>query len=148
MSEPTEAQVQELYALFSTMARRFKLAEAQAMPGKPLNQIDIQTLLFIADNPGAGPTDVARHLAVAATTMTSATDRLSRQGLLHRERPPENRRSIALSLTGRGEEVVEALVEAQVIGCREMLARLDPHEQEQILAYCRKIASTEPPAAG
>jgi DNA-binding MarR family transcriptional regulator len=143
MKTSTGDQAAELRGAIDALTRRFKIAEAEVPAGKPLNQLDIQVLFFVADHPACGPTDVARYLGVPTTTISSATDRLTRQGMLRRERPEENRRSIALSVTEAGHAYVRALVRVQTDHCRIMLEKLTPEEQRLFVALFTKIASNE-----
>jgi DNA-binding MarR family transcriptional regulator len=97
MTTPTDDQLAKLGAAFDTFARRYKLADALSSE-KPLNELDKQTLLYVAEHPEYGPTDVARFLAVPSTTISSATDRLFKRGLLERHRLEGDRRAVALRL--------------------------------------------------
>lgn len=132
-------QAAELRRAIAALSQRFKSAEAEVGSGKLLNPLDMQILLFVAEQPACMATEVARHLQVAATTMSSAIDRLTRQGLLSRERPDENRRAISLSLTDSGQAYVSALVQVQTDHCRTMLEKLSPEEQDM---FIRLVAKT------
>ncbi len=120
--------------------RRFKIAESEVSGGNPLNQIDVQVLLDVSAHPGCGPTDVARRLDAAPTTITSATDRLVRRSLLRRDRLDGDRRSIALNLTASGLTFVSDLVDIQKSHCRIMLERLSKREQDVFIELISKIA--------
>jgi DNA-binding MarR family transcriptional regulator len=76
MTEPTQEQVEQLTRAFERFTRSFKVAEATAAADNSLNALDVQTLVFVYDNPGCGVGDVARYLNVAMTTMSSAIDPL------------------------------------------------------------------------
>lgn len=143
MDTPTNNQATALRTAIDALTRRFKIAEIEASGTKPLNQIDIQVMFYVSQNPGCGPTDVARYLSVAPTTISSATDRLTRRKFLKRERPEENRRSISLSLTDDGKTFVNTLTNAQIDHCRYMLARLSPDEQTDFVKLFSKIANYE-----
>jgi MarR family transcriptional regulator, organic hydroperoxide resistance regulator len=56
---------------------------------------------------------VARHLSVSAPTVCASVDSLEALGLVSRQRSERDRRSVELSLTGKGRRV-EARVWAQV----------------------------------
>ncbi|MEL6365481.1 MAG: MarR family transcriptional regulator [Pseudomonadota bacterium] len=71
---------------------------------------DIAALHFIGDHPGGRSRALADFLGVAATTATSIVDRLVNAGLVARERPAGDRRSVALSLTGEGEAARAAVI--------------------------------------
>ena len=142
MSEPTDEQVIKVGAAFDAFTRRHKLADTVGSE-KLSNELDKQVLQFAADNPGCGPSDVARFLAVPATTISSATDRLVKRGLLGRDRIEEDRRAISLRLSADGEATVAALRAVHQGLYRMMLRRLFPDEREQFITYMTKIGNSE-----
>ena len=142
MKPPSDDQLAALGSLFEAFSRRYKLAEALGAE-KQLNELDKQILFFVARNPGCGPTDVARFLAVASTTISSATDRLVKRGLLSRQRPENDRRAVALQLTAAGEARVAAFLCAHRDLYRHMLAPLTEAERELLIRLMRKILSYE-----
>ncbi|WP_315831283.1 MarR family winged helix-turn-helix transcriptional regulator [Bradyrhizobium prioriisuperbiae] len=143
MTEPTKDQVEQLTQAFGRFTRRFKVAEAVAAADNALNALDAQTLVFIGDNPGCGMSDVARHLNVALTTMSSAVDRLVRKDLVERRRPDDDRRSVALTATAKGRQVVEDQIAGYRETCRTMLRALDRREQAELIRLTEKIAESE-----
>ncbi|TWT09683.1 MarR family winged helix-turn-helix transcriptional regulator [Reyranella sp. CPCC 100927] len=142
MTEPTQAQVEQLTRAFERFTRRFKVAEAAAAADNALNALDAETLVFIGDNPGCGMGDVARYLNVAMTTMSSAVDRMVRKRLIERRRTEDDRRSLALTVTDRGRQAIDDHVAAYRELCRIMLRSLDPQEQGELIRLTEKIAGT------
>lgn len=139
---PTDDQLAKLGASFEAFSRRYKLAEALGSE-KPLNELDKQALFYLARNPGSGPTDVARFLAVPVTTVSSATDRLVKRGLLDRHRPDNDRRAVALRLTAAGTARVDAFLTAYQGLYRHMLEPLSATERDTLIALLGKIISYE-----
>ncbi|MFK4870538.1 MarR family winged helix-turn-helix transcriptional regulator [Novosphingobium sp. ZW T3_23] len=136
-------QLRQLTIAFERFTRRFKVAEATAVMSNSLNALDVQALLFIDDNPGCKLGDVARHLQVALTTMSSSTDRLVRRDMIERQRPETNRRSVALTLTQAGKDTVAGYMEGYQDACSAMLEPLDPAERADFLRLTLKIAQHE-----
>ncbi|HEY8338206.1 MAG TPA: MarR family transcriptional regulator [Tardiphaga sp.] len=143
MTEPSPEQVEQLTRAFERFTRRFKVAEAAAAAENALNALDAQTLVFVGENPGCGMGDVARYLNVAITTMSSAIDRLVRKMLIERRRPEDNRRSVALTATPTGRQVIEDHIAGYRHACRMMLRSLDPKEQSELIRLTEKIADHE-----
>lgn len=143
MTEPSPEQVEQLTRAFERFTRRFKVAEAAAAAENALNALDAQTLVFVGENPGCGMGDVARYLNVAITTMSSAIDRLVRKMLIERRRPEDNRRSVALTATPTGRQVIEDHIAGYRDACRMMLRSLDPKEQSELIRLTEKIADHE-----
>lgn len=142
MTKPTDDQLASLGAAFETFTRRYKLAEAIG-PDKPLNELDRQTLFYVADHPACGPTDVARFLGTANSTISSATDRLVKRGLLKRARVEQDRRAVALDLTDDGHSYVTVQRKTNLDMRRLMLERLTPEQRDQFIALITQIVNDE-----
>lgn len=141
MTMPTDRQIADLGAALDVFARRFKMTDTAS--GRPLAEIDKQILVYVEQHPGCGPTDVARFLGVASTTVSSATDRLAKRGLIARHRPEDDRRAVALELTASGATYVAAHKQAYLEMFRTMLERLSPQERDSLVAMMRKIVSDD-----
>ena len=139
---PTDDQPATLGAAFDAFARRYKLADALGSD-KPLNELDKQTLLYVAEHPECGPTDVARFLGVPNTTISSSTDRLVKRGLIERHRPEADRRAVALRLSPAGKARADGFAAAHLELYRRMLAPLSADERTQFIAMITKIVSHE-----
>lgn len=143
MTSPTADQIATLGTALDTFARRFKLTDVNATD-RPLNEVDIQTLRYVSEHPECGPTDVARFLGLATTTISSATDRLAKRGLLERRRTEGDRRAVMLRLSTEGKAWVAAQMEAYNGMFRLMLERLDPAERDEFIRMITKIVYNDP----
>lgn len=143
MTEPTPEQIEKLATAFERFTRRFKVAEAAAVMQNSLNPLDIQALLFIDDHPECNLGDVARHLQVALTTMSSSADRLVRREMIERQRPEANRRSVALRITDKGQQVVAGYIDGYRASCKAMLRALNTVDQTEFLRITQQIAKYE-----
>lgn len=142
MTMPTDKQLASLGAAFDAFARRYKLLDALGSETQ-LNELDKQTLLYVADHLGCGPTDIARFLAVPTTTISSATDRLVKRGLLERHRPEGDRRAVALRLSAQGKARADAIVAAHRELYRRMLKPLSSAERKSFIHMITKIVHNE-----
>lgn len=142
MTTPTDDQLASLGAAFDAFARRYKLLDAIGSES-PLNELDKQTLLFVAGHPESGPSDAARFLGVPSTTISSSTDRLVKRGLLERHRPDEDRRAVALRLSADGKARADAILAAHHELYRRMLAPLSPAERKSFIQMITKIVNTK-----
>jgi DNA-binding MarR family transcriptional regulator len=142
MTKPTNDQLATLGTAFETFTRRYKLAEAMNAE-KPLNEVDKQTLFYVAKNPACGPSDVARFLGIATTTISSATDRLVKRGFLERSRVEGDRRAVALRLSDQGDTYVCTQLKLYREMYRLMLERLSPAERDHFIAMITKIVYTD-----
>lgn len=142
MSMPTDDQLAKIGAAFDAFSRRYKLADALGSD-KPLNELDKQALLYVADHSGCGPTDIARFLGVANTTISSSTDRLVKQGLMTRHRPDGDRRAVALKLSKDGRARSNAFKAAHRGLYLKLLEPLSPRERDAFIRMLTKIVRNE-----
>lgn len=142
MDIPSDEQVTRLSGALDKLSRRFKLSDV-GQAGRPLAEIDKHILQHVADNPGCGPSDVARTFGTAMTTVSSATDRLAKRGYLQRLRPSGDRRAVALQLTEEGVAHAAAIRETYRAMFRMMLERLSPEERGDLIRLMVKISSYE-----
>ncbi len=132
-----------LHAAVTTIMRALKIAEKDVQVAhRELNFVaaDIQTLRFIAANPGCKLSDLAAHLGVVPTTASSVVDRLVDRGFVSRERPETNRRSIALSLTAAGQEAFALIDEEEKATMRIMLEALPEQDRASFIRSMSLIA--------
>ena len=138
MTTASDDQLAELSSAFDAFARRYKLVDVLGSE-KPLNELDKMTLLYVRDHPTCGPTDVARYLGVPNTTLSSATDRLVKRGLLERRRLEVDRRAVELRLSDRGVIRAEAYAKAHHAMAEQMLHALKPAERDSFIRMILKI---------
>ncbi|MBF6244621.1 MULTISPECIES: MarR family winged helix-turn-helix transcriptional regulator [Nocardia] len=79
---------------------------------------------------------------ITAGAMTNRVDRLVKRDLVSRKVDPENRRSILISLTERGRELVGATLSDHVANEARMLGALSAAEQEQLDQLLRKLLTS------
>lgn len=75
--------------------------------------------------------DLAEDLDVAAPTVSSVVESLTRRGLVHRRDPEEDRREVPLAITAEGLEALENARERQVAALDGVLAQLSPEDRVQ-----------------
>ncbi|PSL01589.1 DNA-binding MarR family transcriptional regulator [Haloactinopolyspora alba] len=71
--------------------------------------------------------------------ITNRIDRLAAKGLVSRETDPTNRRSVLITLTEHGHQVVDDTVADHLDRERQLLAALRPEEQEQLAGLLRTL---------
>ncbi|MBO0811950.1 MAG: MarR family transcriptional regulator [Microlunatus sp.] len=81
-------------------------AARSADPGNALSVAQLELLSAVAENPGARPSQLARHLHLAPNSVTTLVNGLAAQNLVTRSSNPEDRRTVQLTLTGTGEQAV------------------------------------------
>jgi MarR family transcriptional regulator, 2-MHQ and catechol-resistance regulon repressor len=82
---------------------------------------------------------LARKILKSEGNMTLVIDNLVRRGLVTRERETADRRSIAVSLTEEGRQLVERIFPDHVQKVVAAVSVLTTAEQEQLGELCRKV---------
>jgi DNA-binding MarR family transcriptional regulator len=106
-----------------------------------LSTAQFYILLTLGQTEGqvATPTQVGRQLALERVNLTAIMDRMERDDLIRRERHPSDRRSCLVRLTERGREVLDEAIAIYLPAINELLAALDPDEQDRTRATLEKI---------
>lgn len=126
------------------LMRAFTIDETRAPAAEGLmrhNAVDFQSIGFVGAQPGTSAAALARFLGVAATTAQSVIERLVKAELLVRRPGVQDKRTVALYLSARGEAVRAAIARQDEANCAYMLAALTPEEQTRFLAMMEAIAS-------
>ncbi|MFQ6550386.1 MarR family winged helix-turn-helix transcriptional regulator [Aestuariibius sp. 2305UL40-4] len=140
---PEGADVSGLQASVATILRVMKITETSfRVAHRELNfsPPDLQSLRFIAQNPGCRSGELAAYLGVVPTTATSVVDRLVKRGLVSRTRPESDRRSVALTLTEDGREAFARIDAEEKQTMRVMLDALPDADREGFVRAMAQIA--------
>lgn len=115
LDEPASADEDsvELGEITGSLGFLLRMAQLKAfdfyfatLDGEGLRPGEFTVLWVIALNPGFRQGTIANRLQIKPAHMTKLVARLSAQGLLEREVPEDDRRSVRLSLTREGEDFV------------------------------------------
>ncbi|MQQ99107.1 MarR family transcriptional regulator [Glaciimonas sp. GS1] len=85
------------------------------------------------------PNALLQSLMITSGTMTNRIDHLERAALVVRENNPDDRRSVLITLTPAGLEVIEQAVSAHVANEHRLLASLKENEREQLAGLLRQL---------
>ncbi|MFI8569738.1 MarR family winged helix-turn-helix transcriptional regulator [Rhodococcus sp. NPDC078407] len=85
------------------------------------------------------PKDLVARTMVGSAAMTNRVDRLVTKGLVSRETDPANRRSILITLTAEGHDVVERVVDGHVANAARLVSELEPDERHELERLLRKL---------
>jgi DNA-binding MarR family transcriptional regulator len=84
-------------------------------------------------------TALATALDVVPRSVTSLVDDLERLGLVERQPDPTDRRATLVALTHQGREVLTEADQQRRRHAEELLARLDPPEQDELLRLLHRL---------
>jgi DNA-binding MarR family transcriptional regulator len=84
--------------------------------------------------------DIAEALDVNQSTVTRMCDRLERKGLISRQRPDANRRTVIVTATARGRGLVATVTRRRRNDIRSILRKMPPAAQTEVVAALRNFA--------
>jgi DNA-binding MarR family transcriptional regulator len=84
--------------------------------------------------------DLARRLDVVPRSATSVVDDLERLGHVRREGDPQDRRATLVVLTAGGTSVLDEIRRRRRAGLAELLDRLTPAEQAELVRLLSRLA--------
>jgi DNA-binding MarR family transcriptional regulator len=107
-------EMTELVMAFSTLRMQNARAIAAVSTRHSITPTDMRALSFVSISGGATPTATAEYLGMTTGSLTTLADRLATGGFLARTSNPDDRRSILLRPTARGESVLAEVNELYV----------------------------------
>ena len=90
----------------------------------------------------AGPLsqgELGRRLLKSSGNITVVVDNLEKRALVVRERNPQDRRSVTVSLTAEGRRLIENVFPRHRQAVVGEMGALTPEEQEELGRLCRKL---------
>jgi DNA-binding MarR family transcriptional regulator len=100
-------------------------------------------------SPGTVPTlALAERLVSRAPDITRLLDKLAQRGLIERQRPPDNRRTVRIGITPLGLALLEKLDEPVRECHARQLGHLRPAELKQLIQTLQSARGPHEPAAG
>ena len=139
-STTTSELAERLVGLFGAIGKRANLQGAGVLEFGDLSisQVKLLHLLHAAGGQSVG--DLAGRLGISAATASRACDGLVRAGLVERRDDPEDRRVRRLHVTDTGAGYVERFAAARLDAVRELVAGLDPEQQQRLLDALAPLA--------
>lgn len=113
-----------------------------------LSASDSTLLAHLDEDEPVRPTALARHLGLAASTMSAAIARLVRQGYITTATVARDRRATELRLSSKGAEAMQAASVLDADRVTRMLGTLRPAERRQALAGLALLARAARAAQG
>ena len=97
-------------------------------------------LFKLFECPGISQVDLARHIHVQPPTLARTLTRMQETGLVSRKVDPDDHRVNRLSLTAKGEGIVEKLQVVRDAERREIFSVLSAEEQQQLCSLIDRIS--------
>lgn len=115
-------------------------ARSLGAAGEEVTLPQYRALVVLASRGPQRVIDLAGFLDVNASTATRMCDRLARKGLIRRQRPASDRRTVRVSISGAGRELVGAVTERRRHDIEAIVRRMSPAQREQLIATLRMFA--------
>jgi len=116
-------------------------ARSMAAAGDEVTLPQYRALVVLAARGPQGTAELAAALAVNPSTATRLCDRLVRKGLVRRHRQAGDRRSVRITLTAAGRELVAEVTRRRRAELARLLRALPPSQHEPVIAAFRAFAA-------
>jgi DNA-binding MarR family transcriptional regulator len=134
-----DGSVAELEALFPDIIRLMSGVREVVHRDLDLSYNQYKTLAALRAGGALTLDALRRELRVAASTASEMVERLVRLGLVRRTVPAENRRTLRLEVSPRGERYLAGLEASLIDNYRRLLGELAPRDRERLLEAFRAI---------
>ena len=130
------AEIQQLMPAFlGAMVRRERNAISQGIITLP----QLLGLSYLRANPGSPVKDFAATLGLQLSSASGLLNRLAKLGLLKRTHSTEDRRVVLLTLTPKGEQMVDEIMKQKRQSIAEIFSPLSPEERAVYLELMQKV---------
>ena len=147
MTFPSPAQAAAAEASLATVRALVRAYQAFSSYSETfVRQYDLTSAQFdvvatLGNTQGLSMGDIGEKTLITKGTLTGVVDRLERKGLVTRETPPENRRSVVVQLTAAGQQLFEQVFPAHIDDIKQHLDPLDPSEMELLRRLLNRMQS-------
>ncbi|GAB2696474.1 MarR family winged helix-turn-helix transcriptional regulator [Paenibacillus thermoaerophilus] len=140
MNQEERIRFQELFASFREVHQAYYQAMQYMTQKIGMTPIQFLTLRILSEKPFIGLSEFAQLIRATNSTASGIIDRMVKNGLVSRETPATDRRSVVLSLTPKGEEVWHQVNEMRMDHLSPIL-EITPEEHQQLIRIHGKIVS-------
>ena len=112
----------------------------RASSATQLSPADSTLLAHLDEALPVRPTRLAKHLGLAASTLSAAITRLTKHGYVIQQRDRDDRRAIGLWLSAKGAEAMQASSVLETARVKTMLGQLSAGQRRKALAGLSLLA--------
>lgn len=87
--------------------------------------------------------DLARRILTSSGNLTLVIDNLQKRGLVKREQQGKDKRFVLATITPAGAKLIDRIFPDHARRITEIMARLNPEEQQNLGDLCRKLGKGE-----
>ncbi|MCQ6282715.1 MarR family winged helix-turn-helix transcriptional regulator [Bacillus sp. EB600] len=105
--------------------------------------VQLKALYRISSSPNIGLGELSEKLRLTNSTVSGVIDRLVQHELVERVIPPENRRSVLIHLTDKGQELLEGIIneDSLIIKKIKYVMELPEEEIQHLMRLHRLVLS-------
>lgn len=115
--------------------------EIRGQRGPDLSVLQIRVLAFLNRNPGAPLSAVAEQVGLTLPSMSTQVTGLVERALVHRAVAATDRRYVTLTLTPKGQAVLQAALRGAQVSVAQMVARLSADERATLVEALQLLRS-------
>lgn len=108
-----------------------------------LSIVQLEALKFIGEQKNPLMKDVAKHLSIAAPSLTPIIDELERKKLIKRGSSKNDRRAILIFMTKAGEDMLNKILKIKRVHMQYIINKLNDSEQKMLIRILEKLSSPE-----
>lgn len=105
-----------------------------------LTPAQFDVVATLGNTTGMSMGDIGHKTLITKGTLTGVVDRLEKKGLISREIPPENRRSVLVRLTPKGDDLFEQAFPAHIADMKQHFEQLDNSELELLRVLLQRLS--------
>lgn len=129
--------------LLTVAQREVKQQLSERLKAYNLTPGQYGVLNYLWENSTASPKELAQTLMESNSAISSLLDRLQKQGLVRRDIDPNDRRSIQVCLTPKGEELKKGVLNTVNELNALSMERVDPDKREVLMECLRQLGEVE-----
>lgn len=130
--------LQACFTLLSVADELFNVCH-ERLAGHQLSEGRFTVLLLLRQGAASTPSTLASQANVTRATMTGLTDGLVRDGFVARSGTAGDRRSLNISLTAKGERVLEKVIPKQLQWLESMFSEMTPERRQDFVVCLEQI---------
>lgn len=115
-------------------------ARSLGVAGEEVTLPQYRALVVLASRGPQRVVDLAGSLDVTASTATRMCDRLARKGLIRRQRLTNNRRTVRITISAAGRELIVAVTQRRRREVQAIVERMSAVDREQLVTTLRTFA--------
>lgn len=115
-------------------------ARSLGAAGDEVTLAQYRALVVLASRGPQRVVDLAGFLDVTASTATRMCDRLVRKQLVHRQRLSSDRRTVRVSISAAGRDLVAAVTQRRRRDVQAIVERMPPADRERLVTTLRLFA--------